>query len=82
MSESHLPSEKRFPELSSFELELESAQGAWTTFRANEDERAAHVLADGDAVLTMLAGGIVTVERDGLRTRCRLTPKAWLEKQQ
>ena len=75
-----MTAEERFPELKDFELELEGSAGQWSTFRANEDERAAYVLNDADAVLRMLGGLYVTVLRDGIETRCRLTPKAWLEK--
>lgn len=67
-----------FPELSDFELELQGNDGRWSTFRANEDERAAHVLSDGDAIRSMLCDAEVTVEHNDIRTRCRLTPKAWL----
>lgn len=72
--------EERFPELRNFELELESPLGRWTSFRTDEDERSAKVLADADAVFLLLAGGYVYVEAEGVRTRCRITPKAWLEK--
>ena len=71
--------QERFPELADFELELRGNSGSWSTFRADEDERAAHVLNDGDAVLHMLTGAEVEVEQNGHRTRCRLTPKAWLK---
>lgn len=71
--------QERFPELADFELELQGNSGSWSTFRANEDERAACVLNDGDAVRYMLCGGEAVVEHNGHRTRCRLTPKAWLK---
>jgi hypothetical protein len=70
--------QERFPELADFELELEGNNGSWSTFRETEDERAECVLNDADAVYYMLSGGETVVERDGIRTRCRLTPKAWL----
>lgn len=71
--------EFRFPELGGFELEMELPAGDWTTIRANEDERAACILQDASAIESMLGGGCRSVERDGLRTRFRLTPKAWLK---
>lgn len=87
MSE-QLPAETRFnafdafPELKDFEVELESNDGkSWSSFRENEDVRVASVLRVRDAVIYMLSGGVAAVEDpEGNRTRCRLTPKAWLEK--
>jgi len=71
---------ERFPELSQFELEMETAAG-WTTVRENEDDRAACVLKNGSAVMYMLGGGYACVEvASGQRTQFRLTPKAWLGK--
>jgi len=72
--------EQRFPELSQFDLEMESPRGEWSVFRADEDERAAAILADNSAVSSMLCGGYRSVQKDGVRTRFRLTPKAWKEK--
>ena len=68
----------RFPELKDFVVELQGNDGRWSNFRANEDERVAAVLQVRGAVLHMLGGGISTVEKSGVRTRCRLTPKSWL----
>lgn len=78
MTDSHT-AEKRFPELSQFELEMEVASG-WTTVRASEDERAACILENHSAVESMMCGAYRYVERAGVKTRFRLTPKAWLEK--
>lgn len=72
--------EERFPELANFELEMK-LRGRWGTFRANEHEVAAHVLADGDAISRMLTGAEVHAQDQGERYRCRLTPKAWLTTQ-
>lgn len=76
----HPSAEQRFPELSQFELEMEVSDGEWWITRADEDERSATILNDASAVLSMLAGGYRSVLKDGVRTRFRLTPKAWLEK--
>lgn len=78
-----------FPEMKDFELELESQDGHWTTFRANESDLAAYVLSEPILIRTMLGGLYVTVEHDAVvqggrmvkeptRTRVRLTPKSWL----
>lgn len=75
-----MTADQRFPELEQFELELQGNNGSWSTFRANEDERAAHVLNDASAIGAMLCGAEVTVVQGDVRTQCRLTPKAWLEK--
>lgn len=70
----------KFPELADFELELQGNRGLWSSFREDEDERAAAALNDEGSMRYMLCGGETTVERDGVRTRCRLTPKSWLAK--
>ena len=70
--------EQRFPELADFELEIELPRG-WTTIRANEDERAAVILNDNSAISSMLCGGYRYVLSEGVKTRFRLTPKAWLK---
>jgi hypothetical protein len=65
-------------ELDNFELEMHLTSG-WSVVRANEHEVAAYVLDDKNAVSSMLTGAEVTCEDDnGVRWRCRLTPKSWL----
>ncbi len=64
-------------ELENFELEIRLAS-RWSVVRADEHEVAAHVLADKQAVHTMLTGAEVTVDQRGSRWQCRLTPKSWL----
>lgn len=70
---------ERFPELSQFELEMQTPSG-WTTVRENEDERAAAILRNSSAVHSMLGGGYHSVDVNGQHTQFRLTPKAWLGK--
>jgi hypothetical protein len=79
----------QFPELEQFELEMELADGSWTTIRRNEHELAAYVMSEAILLRNMLCGPLVTVEhgaelKAGIlvkppqRTRFRLTPKSWL----
>lgn len=67
----------RFPELENFELEMKLASG-WVVVRPSRDAFAADIVANADAVLTMLTGAVVTIEHRGRSCTCRLTPKSWL----
>lgn len=65
-------------ELESFDLEIRSrAGGDWKVWREDEHPVARAVLNNRDAVHSMLASATRTVEWDGLRFDCRLTPKSW-----
>lgn len=65
-------------ELESFDLEIRSdSSGDWKVWREDEHPVARYVLNDRDAVHSMLASATRTVEWDGRRFYCRLTPKSW-----